>query len=114
MLTKNSIIRGVGSSNGLAFSWLPDVAGAHESEAIGARVIINGQLLYVTLNKKSQLTKLCFLIVVRNDLMTFFSGAINVHPSLLPKLRGSSPIVHTLLNGDTETGVSIIEVSPKK
>ncbi|XP_028402671.1 methionyl-tRNA formyltransferase, mitochondrial-like [Dendronephthya gigantea] len=41
-------------------------------------------------------------------------GAINIHPSLLPKWRGPSPIVHTLLNGDTETGVSIIEVSPKK
>lgn len=44
----------------------------------------------------------------------FFSGAINVHPSLLPKWRGPSPIVNTLLDGDTETGVSIIEVSPKK
>ena len=44
----------------------------------------------------------------------FSSGAINVHPSLLPKLRGPSPIMHTLLNGDAETGVSIIEVSPKQ
>ncbi len=34
--------------------------------------------------------------------------AINVHPSLLPKYRGSAPIQWTLLNGDAETGVSII------
>ena len=39
---------------------------------------------------------------------------MNAHPSLLPKWRGASPIAHALLNGDTKTGVSIIEVSPKK
>ncbi len=35
-------------------------------------------------------------------------GAINVHPSLLPKYRGASPIQNALLNGDSETGVSIM------
>jgi methionyl-tRNA formyltransferase len=33
---------------------------------------------------------------------------INVHPSLLPKYRGASPIQSAILNGDTETGVSIM------
>ena len=37
-------------------------------------------------------------------------GAVNVHPSLLPRYRGAAPIEHTLLNGDAETGVSIIEL----
>jgi methionyl-tRNA formyltransferase len=37
-------------------------------------------------------------------------GAINVHASLLPKYRGASPIQEALLNGDTETGVSIIKI----
>lgn len=36
---------------------------------------------------------------------------INVHPSLLPKYRGPSPIESTLLNGDTETGISIIKIN---
>jgi methionyl-tRNA formyltransferase len=36
--------------------------------------------------------------------------AINLHPSLLPKYRGSSPIQWALANGDEETGVSIIYV----
>ncbi len=31
---------------------------------------------------------------------------INLHASILPKLRGASPIQQTLLNGDTETGVT--------
>lgn len=34
--------------------------------------------------------------------------AINVHPSLLPKYRGSAPIQWAILNGDDVTGVSII------
>ncbi len=35
-------------------------------------------------------------------------GTINVHPSLLPKFRGSSPIESVILSGETETGVSIM------
>lgn len=35
-------------------------------------------------------------------------GALNVHPSLLPKFRGATPIQTALLNGERETGVSIM------
>ena len=35
-------------------------------------------------------------------------GAINVHSSLLPKYRGAAPINWAVLNGETETGVSIM------
>lgn len=37
-------------------------------------------------------------------------GCLNVHPSLLPKYRGSTPIQAAILNGDHETGVSIIRL----
>lgn len=37
-------------------------------------------------------------------------GTINIHPSLLPLYRGPSPIVTPILNGDTETGVTIIMI----
>lgn len=37
-------------------------------------------------------------------------GCINVHTSLLPKYRGASPIQSALLNGDKETGISIMEM----
>lgn len=33
-------------------------------------------------------------------------GCINVHPSLLPKYRGSSPIQYAIINGDKTTGVT--------
>lgn len=35
-------------------------------------------------------------------------GFLNIHPSMLPKYRGPSPIQSAILNGDTETGVSIM------
>lgn len=34
---------------------------------------------------------------------------INVHPSMLPKYRGATPIQSALLNGDTQTGVTIMK-----
>jgi methionyl-tRNA formyltransferase len=39
--------------------------------------------------------------------------AINVHPSLLPKYRGSAPIQWAISNGDEVTGVSIIYLAQK-
>lgn len=37
-------------------------------------------------------------------------GCLNVHASLLPKYRGAAPIQWALLNGDAETGVTIMKV----
>ena len=36
-------------------------------------------------------------------------GVINIHASLLPKYRGSSPIQHSIINGDKKTGVTIMQ-----
>jgi methionyl-tRNA formyltransferase len=38
------------------------------------------------------------------------AGILNVHPSLLPRWRGASPIPATILAGDTETGVTVIRM----
>ena len=40
-------------------------------------------------------------------------GTINVHPSLLPKYRGASPVEATLLNDDKTTGVTIQKMAKK-
>lgn len=37
-------------------------------------------------------------------------GCVNVHTSLLPKYRGAAPIQHALLNGEAETGVTIMKM----
>jgi methionyl-tRNA formyltransferase len=40
-------------------------------------------------------------------------GCFNIHTSILPKYRGAAPIQYALLNGDTETGVSIQKMVKK-
>ena len=40
-------------------------------------------------------------------------GALNIHPSLLPKYRGASPIQAAILNNDKETGITIILMDEK-
>ena len=37
-------------------------------------------------------------------------GSLNVHTSLLPRYRGAAPVVHAILNGDQETGVTIMKL----
>ena len=38
-------------------------------------------------------------------------GAVNLHPSLLPKYRGAAPLQHCLINGDSVTGVTTIALT---
>lgn len=40
-------------------------------------------------------------------------GCINVHGSLLPKLRGGAPIHHAIINGDKVTGITIMYMDKK-
>lgn len=50
--------------------------------------------------------------IVPQEIIDLFTPAIvNVHPSLLPKYRGPSPIESAILNGDTKTGVSLMKLS---
>ncbi|MBU1693235.1 MAG: methionyl-tRNA formyltransferase [Verrucomicrobia bacterium] len=40
-------------------------------------------------------------------------GAINIHPSLLPRYRGAAPVQWAVANGETETGITILYVTDK-
>lgn len=40
-------------------------------------------------------------------------GNLNIHPSLLPKYRGSTPIQSAILSGDQETGVTLMTMAPQ-
>ncbi|XP_065919407.1 methionyl-tRNA formyltransferase, mitochondrial-like [Dysidea avara] len=44
----------------------------------------------------------------------FPRGCINVHPSLLPKYRGAAPLHHTVINGDSVSGCTVVELSSNK
>lgn len=49
--------------------------------------------------------------ILRPDILVIpRRGMINVHASLLPRLRGAAPIQWAILNGDTATGVSIMQM----
>lgn len=50
-------------------------------------------------------------IIPQSTIDLFTPGIINVHPSRLPRYRGPSPIESAILNGDAETGVSIMQLS---
>lgn len=51
--------------------------------------------------------------ILSRDLLTIPTlGTINVHASLLPKYRGAAPVAYAILNGETQTGVTIIKVTP--
>jgi methionyl-tRNA formyltransferase len=40
-------------------------------------------------------------------------GCLNIHPSLLPKYRGPSPVISAILSDEKATGVSIIKINDK-
>ncbi|KAM9494864.1 methionyl-tRNA formyltransferase, mitochondrial [Clarias gariepinus] len=45
---------------------------------------------------------------------TFPYGILNIHPSLLPRWRGPAPVFHTILHGDKITGVTIMQIRPRR
>ncbi|XP_020141600.2 methionyl-tRNA formyltransferase, mitochondrial isoform X1 [Microcebus murinus] len=47
-------------------------------------------------------------------ILKFPYGILNVHPSCLPRWRGPAPIIHTVLHGDVVTGVTIMQIRPKR
>ncbi len=52
-------------------------------------------------------------IIPKNVINLFPQGILVIHPSLLPKYRGASPVQAAIIAGDTETGVSIIKMDEK-
>ncbi len=49
--------------------------------------------------------------IIHKEIMDAFPlGIINIHPSLLPKYRGASPVQAAILNQDAETGVTIMKL----
>lgn len=50
-------------------------------------------------------------IIPQSTIDLFTPGIINLHPSLLPKYRGPTPIESAIANGDEQTGVSIMQLT---
>jgi methionyl-tRNA formyltransferase len=57
---------------------------------------------------------LAFGMILEKDILEIPKyGCINIHASLLPRYRGASPIQEALLNGDKDTGISIMKMEEK-
>jgi methionyl-tRNA formyltransferase len=52
-------------------------------------------------------------IISKEIIDIFPRGIINLHPSLLPKYRGPTPLEQTILDGALQTGVSIMQLTPE-
>ena len=54
-----------------------------------------------------------FGVMIKPEVLELFEpeGILNIHPSLLPKYRGASPIESAILAGDTEFGVSVMKLA---
>lgn len=54
-----------------------------------------------------------FGVLIKSDVLEMFEpeGILNIHPSLLPKYRGASPIESAILAGDTDFSVSIMKLA---
>ncbi|ASP28496.1 methionyl-tRNA formyltransferase [Spiroplasma corruscae] len=50
---------------------------------------------------------------IPNSILCLFKNCINVHASLLPKYRGGSPVQYSIMNGDKETGISLMQMVKK-
>jgi len=64
------------------------------------------------LNTKSELAIVAdFRCIIPKEILNHFKlGILNIHPSLLPKYRGSTPVQTAILSGDKSTGVSLIKL----
>lgn len=53
--------------------------------------------------------------IIPKEILDLFEpfGIVNLHPSLLPNYRGSSPIESVILNGEEKTGISLIKLVAK-
>ena len=73
------------------------------------------QLRSLSNNFKSELGVLAAFgaLVPEQVIADFPLGIVNVHPSLLPTYRGSTPIETALLDGVNETGVSFMKLAPE-
>jgi methionyl-tRNA formyltransferase len=48
--------------------------------------------------------------IIPERVLNLFTNCVNVHASLLPKYRGGSPIQYAILNGEKETGISLMKM----
>lgn len=72
---------------------------------------LDEQLLIIEEHKPTFLLVVGYGAILKQPLLDTVAGQVlNIHPSLLPLYRGPAPVVQTILDGATETGVTLMEI----
>ena len=76
----------------------------------------NGLTVHTNINEYNYAPDMVVVIsygVILRDNVLGTAPVVNIHPSLLPKYRGPSPIRTALYNGDTKSAVCLMQVTPE-
>ena len=92
-----------------------DVARQHELRIFEPADVNSDQGRQVVAEAQAELLVVCDYGQILSDetLSVARLGGVNLHASLLPKYRGAAPINWALYHGETETGVSVIHMTPR-
>ncbi|MDR2336723.1 MAG: methionyl-tRNA formyltransferase [Candidatus Nomurabacteria bacterium] len=88
-------------------------ANQHHIPLIFANTTPNLAEILANLNAEIGILSSFGKIVTQSIIDIFPNGILNVHPSLLPKYRGTTPIETAILNGDKTVGVSVMKLVAK-
>lgn len=103
----------VGRNKELKYSPIKEVAIKNNIEVFQPIKIRNDYNRVLELNPDIIVTCAYGQIIPKELLYTPQYKAINVHASLLPKLRGGAPIHHAIIDGYKETGITIMYMNEK-
>ena len=104
--------RPAGRGNKITFSPVKDFALSHQLEIRQPTKIKTPEALETFRSHDADVAVVVAYgrILPGTFLNAFSKGAINVHFSLLPKYRGAAPVNWAIVNGETETGVTTMEM----
>ena len=105
--------RYVGRKKILTMSEVKQLAIAHDIPVIQPSRIKNDFDEVLALKPDLIITAAYGQIVPKEILEAPQLGCINVHASLLPKLRGGAPVHYAIINGEDKTGVTIMYMAEK-
>jgi methionyl-tRNA formyltransferase len=89
---------------------VPSYCSAKKIPFISVKTLRDKEVLEKIREKDAEVAVLGYFgLIIPQELLSIFpKGIVNIHPSLLPKYRGPTPVQTAILNGDKKTGVSII------
>jgi methionyl-tRNA formyltransferase len=96
-------------------SVMRDIAHEHQTPIFDPEDINTSESQDMLLSQSADLLVVCDYgqILSPTTLATAPLGGVNLHASLLPKYRGAAPINWAIYNGETETGVTAIHMTPR-